>query len=82
MRQHEIDFIENRGNDKIYIQSALRMDDSAKERQETLPLRKTGDFFKKVVITEGSGEPVADSDGIIRMGVVPFMLDESILKRL
>ena len=82
MRQHEIDFIVNRGNDKIYIQSALRMDDSAKERQETLPLRKTGDFFKKVVITEGYGEPVADSDGIIRMGVVPFMLDESILKRL
>ena len=81
-RQHEIDFIVNRGNDKIYIQSALRMDDSAKERQETLPLRKTGDFFKKVIITEGYGDPVADSDGIIRMGVVPFMLDESILKRL
>ena len=82
VRQHEIDFIVNRGNDKIYIQSALRMDDSAKERQETLPLRKTGDFFKKVVITEGYGDPVADSDGIIRIGVVPFMLDESILKRL
>ena len=58
------------------------MDDAAKERQETLSLRKTKDFFKKVVITDGYGEPQADDDGIIRMGVIPFMLDETILKRL
>ena len=82
IRQHEIDFVVNRGRDKIYIQSALQMDDAAKERQETLPLRKTKDFFKKVVITDGYGEPRADGDGIIRMGVIPFMLDETILKRL
>ena len=82
IRQHEIDFVVNRGRDKIYIQSALQMDDAAKERQETLSLRKTKDFFKKVVITDGYGEPRADGDGIIRMGVIPFMLDETILKRL
>jgi hypothetical protein len=58
------------------------MDDAEKERRETLPLRKTGDFFKKIVITEGYGEPQADADGIIRVGVIPFMLDETILKRL
>ena len=82
IRQHEIDFVVNRGNDRIYIQSALRLDDEAKERQETQPLRKTGDFFKKIVITEGYGEPLADADGIIRIGVIPFMLDESLLKRI
>ena len=82
IRQHEIDFVVNRGRDKIYIQSALQMDDAAKERQETLSLRKTKDFFKKVVITDGYREPRADGDGIIRMGVIPFMLDETILKRL
>lgn len=82
VRQHEIDFVVNRGNDKIYIQSALQMDDAAKERQETLPLRKTHDFFKKIVISGGYGEPMADSDGIIRLGVIPFMLDETILNRL
>ena len=47
IRQQEIDFVVNRGNDRIYIQSALRLDDEAKEQQETRPLRKTGDFFKK-----------------------------------
>ena len=82
IRQHEIDFVVNRGRDKIYVQSALRMDDAEKERRETLPLRKTGDFFKKIVITEGHAEPQADADGIIRVGVIPFMLDETILKRL
>ena len=82
IRQHEIDFVVNRGNDKIYIQSALRLGDAEKERQETLSLRKTGDFFKKIVITEGYGEPLADRDGIIRVGVITFMLDETFLKKL
>ena len=36
--QHEIDFVVNRGNDKLYIQSALRLDDETKERQETASL--------------------------------------------
>lgn len=82
IRQHEIDFVVNRRNDRVYIQSALRLDDEAKEQQETRPLRKTGDFFKKIVVTEGYGEPFADADGIIRIGVIPFMLDDAFLKRL
>lgn len=82
VRQHEIDFVVNRGNDKLYIQSALRLDDETKERQETASLRGTGDFFKKVVITDGYDEPHADDEGIIRVGVLPFLLDETIMKRL
>lgn len=50
--------------------------------QETKPLRKTRDFFKKIVISDGYGEPLADADGIIRIGVIPFMLNERILKQL
>ena len=81
VRQHEIDFVVNRGNDKLYIQSALRLDDETKERQETASLRGTGDFFKKVVVTDGYDEPHADGEGIIRVGVLPFLLDETIMKR-
>ena len=81
IRQHEIDFVVNRGNDKLYIQSALRLDDETKERQETASLRGTGDFFKKVVVTDGYDEPHADGEGIIRVGVLPFLLDETIMKR-
>ena len=82
VRQHEIDFVVNRGNDKLYIQSALRIADKEKARQETTSLRGTGDFFKKVVVTDGYDEPHADADGIIHIGVLPFLLDETILKRL
>ena len=82
VRQHEIDFVVNRGNDKLYIQSALRIADKEKERQETTSLRGTGDFFKKVVVTDGYDEPHTDADGIIHIGVLPFLLDETIMKRL
>ena len=76
-KQHEIDFVINRGNDKIYIQSAYQLPTKEKELQETASLRGTGDYFKKIVITEGYGEPMADQDGIIRMGIIPFLMNES-----
>ena len=75
-KQHEIDFVINRGNDKIYIQSAYQLPTKEKELQETASLRATGDYFKKIVITEGYGEPMADQDGIIRMGIIPFLMNE------
>ena len=62
--------------------SVLGLDGEEKEMQETKPLRKTRDFFKKIVISDGYGEPLADADGIIRIGVIPFMLNERILKQL
>ena len=75
-KQHEIDFVIKRGNDKIYIQSAYQLPTKEKELQETASLRGTGDYFKKIVITEGYGEPMADQDGIIRMGIIPFLMNE------
>ena len=75
-KQHEIDFVINRGNDKIYIQSAYQLPTKEKELQETASSRGTGDYFKKIVITEGYGEPMADQDGIIRMGIIPFLMNE------
>lgn len=79
MRQHEIDFIVNLGAHKIYIQSAFRLASHEKREQETLPLRKTKDFFKKIVITFGYGEPRQDENGVVEMGVLPFLLNESAL---
>lgn len=82
IRQHEIDFVVNRGNDRIYIQSALRLETPEKERQETRSLRRTGDFFKKIVITDGYGDPRKDADGIIRVGAIPFLLDDDFLSHV
>lgn len=78
-RQREIDFIVNTGSRKVYIQSALRIDSEEKLRQETESLRRSGDFFRKFVVTSGFSLPSEASDGIITVGVIPFLLDRLIL---
>ena len=77
--QHEIDFVVNLGLGKVYVQSAFRIPDEEKRAKETLPLRKSGDFFRKIVVTDGFQRPLADEDGIVTVGVIPFLLDPGIL---
>ena len=81
MRQHEIDFVVNRPLCRLYIQSAFRMPDQEKMDQELLPLRKSGDFFGKMVITSGYSSPRVSEEGIVQVGVIPFLLDSSILDK-
>ncbi len=81
LRQHEIDFVVNRAPGKLYIQSAFAMPTQEKTDQELLPLRRSGDFFRKMVITGGYTSPRVSTEGIIHVGVIPFLLDPSILDR-
>ena len=74
-RQHEIDFVVNMGMKKVYIQSAFSIADEDKRRQEITPLIKSGDFFKKIVVTAGSSRPRLDNNGILYVGIIPFLLD-------
>ena len=74
-KQHEIDFVVNDGSKRVYIQSAINIEDDGKRRQEILPLLRSGDFFKRIVITAGSARPHMDDDGILYAGVIPFLLD-------
>ena len=74
--QYEIDFIVNTGREKVYIQSALNADTETKPSQETFSLRNSGDFFRKIVIVDGNAKPWTDEDGIMYMGVIPFLLEE------
>ena len=76
--QYEIDFIVNTGVEKIYIQSALNVDSQEKRNQESFSLKNSGDFFRKIVITEGSSKPWVDEDGITYMGVIPFLLENKL----
>ena len=77
--QYEIDFIVNTGREKIYIQSALNVDTVEKKNQETFSLKNSGDFFKKMVILDGNSKLWTDDDGIMYVGVIPFLLEESVL---
>lgn len=76
MSQYEIDFVVNLGNDKVYIQSALNVDTPEKKAQETFSLRNTGDFFRKIVVLDGNGRLWTDEDGVMYVGVIPFLLED------
>ncbi len=79
IRQHEIDFVVNLGSKKLYIQSALSVESAEKLEQETLSLRKSGDFFRKIVVVGGMKRLTRDESGIEYVGVIPFLLDRTIL---
>lgn len=65
------------GREKVYIQSALNVDSEAKKSQETFSLKNSGDFFRKIVILDGDAKPWIDEDGIMYVGVIPFLLEEA-----
>ena len=77
--RYEIDFIVNAGFNKVYIQSAYDMSRPGKAEQETKSLKLTADFFQKIVVENGYGQLRPDEDGILHVGVIPFLLDTSIL---
>lgn len=80
--QHEIDFILNNPAGKIYIQSAFNIDDPIRRASETISLMKTGDSFRKLIVTNGNRRLSTDDNGISYVGVIPFMLDDTILSAI
>lgn len=76
-KHHEIDFVVNMGMNRVYIQSALSISDDEKRQQEITPLLKSGDFFRKIVVTGGNSKPHMDEQGIQYTGVIPFLLDKN-----
>ena len=78
-KQLEIDFVANKGNNKIYIQSALEMKTADKVRQEQKSLLNVNDFFKKIIIVGDNVKRSRYDNGIILMGIYDFLLDENSL---
>ena len=77
----EIDFIATKGSKKYYIQSALSMDDETKEKKELRPLKAINDSFKKIVVSKTYGRSWNDENGILRINLIDFLLDENSLDR-
>lgn len=78
-RQCEIDFVVNRGVKKYYIQSALNASDPEKLKAELRPLKRTMDFFRKILVTKTTMKPWTDEEGILHLGLYDFLLDENSL---
>ena len=76
----EIDFVANRGNNKIYIQSALEMKTQEKVEQEQKSLLNVNDFFKKIIIVGDNVKKSRYDNGIIIMSIYDFLLDPNSLE--
>ncbi|MBO6206715.1 MAG: ATP-binding protein [Lachnospiraceae bacterium] len=79
-KQLEVDFVVNKGDKRVYIQSALSVADPDKKAQETASLKRIPDSFTKIVVVRDYLKPVRDEAGILYMGIEQFLLDEDVLK--
>ena len=71
----EIDFVVNKGAERIYIQSAYRMPSEEKEKQEKRSLLSTNDNFRKIVITYDDIKQKTDEQGIVTISLLDFLLN-------
>jgi predicted AAA+ superfamily ATPase len=72
-KQLEVDFVCNKGYDRVYIQSALNLDGDSKEEQELASLRHINDNFQKVVIVGGLQPTYRNNDGILVLNIFDFL---------
>jgi len=79
-KQLEIDFVATKGNNKIYIQSALEMKTPEKVIQEQKSLLNVNDFFKKIIIVGDNVKKSRYDNGIIIMSIYDFLLDSNSLE--
>jgi predicted AAA+ superfamily ATPase len=72
-KQLEVDFVCNKGYDRVYIQSALNLDGDSKEEQELASLKHINDNFQKVVIVGGMQPTYRNNDGILVLNIFDFL---------
>ncbi len=77
---YEVDFVCNQGSQRYYIQSAYRMIDEEKVKQEEASLRRIDDSFKKIIVL-GEYTPVLHNEsGITIISIYDFLLKENSLE--
>lgn len=78
----EVDFVVNKGAERIYIQSAYNMPTEDKTAQEKRPLLNTNDSFRKIIIVGDDIKRKTDEQGIVTMSLYDFFLDSHSIDRL
>lgn len=71
----EIDFVCNRGYERIYIQSAYAMETEEKRDQELTSLRKLRDGFRRIVIVNGLQPTYMNEEGVYIINLMDFLRD-------
>ena len=70
----EIDFVCNKGSERLYIQSAYSMPDEEKKRQEQQSLTLTNDSFAKIILTTDNIPTHTTDKGIVIMNIFEYLL--------
>jgi len=73
----EVDFVCNRGYNRVYIQSAFAMDTDEKRKQEFASLRKLNDGFRKLIITYGLQPTYMNDEGLYIVNLADFLTNPS-----
>lgn len=79
-RNYEVDFVCNQGSKRYYIQSAYKMIDDEKVRQEENSLRNIDDSFKKIIVLGESTPVIRNEYGITIISIYDFLLNENSLE--
>lgn len=77
--QLEVDFVCNLGSKRYYIQSAYRMPDEEKIKQEEASLVNIDDSFRKIIIVGEDTPILRNNAGITTIGIYDFLLNENSL---
>ena len=80
-KQIEIDFVCNRADERVYVQSAFSIPTTEKRLQEERPLRNVGDGFRKVIVTKDNVVRHYDENGVLIMGLQEFLMDARSLEK-
>ena len=71
----EVDFVINKGAERIYIQSSYRMPTKEKSIQEKRSLNNIHDNFRKIIIVGDDIKQKTDEQGIVTLSLFDFLLD-------
>lgn len=74
--RYEVDFVCNKGDKRLYIQSAFALPTLEKVVQETNSLTRISDEFQKIVVTGGHTIPTHNNDGILFTNIYDFLLQQ------
>ena len=73
-KQLEVDFVCNKGSQRLYVQSALALPTQEKIDQETKSLRRINDGFQKMVVVCDHTIGSHDESGILFINIYDFLM--------
>ena len=76
-RNLEIDFVVNRHDERLYIQSAYALPSKEKVDQEQVSLLQVSDGFRKIIIAGDHYSTGYNENGILVIGLYDFLLEKA-----